>query len=208
MPVAHHQPSRAAFFDKDGTLIVDQAYNVDPAKIQFMPGAEIALWLLHDLGYRFFVISNQSGVARGFFPEHALMRVERRLREMFADLNVTLDGFYYCPHYPQGVVEQYAIECGCRKPAPGLLFRAANEHGIDLARSWVIGDILDDIQAGKRAGCKTILLDDENEKISTPTRTPDYRVKDLEQAAERILETEQALRSVASLNRFRNGSKE
>lgn len=208
MRAAHYQPLRAAFFDKDGTLIVDQVYNVDPAIIQFMPGAENALWLLRDLGYRLFVISNQSGVARGFFPEHALMRVERRLREMFADLNVTLADFYYCPHYPQGVVEQYAIECGCRKPAPGLLFRAANEHGIDLARSWVIGDILDDIQAGKRAGCKTILLDDENEKISTPTRTPDYRVKDLEQAAERILETEHALQLVASQNRFRNGSKE
>ena len=180
----HH----AVFLDKDGTLIQDEPYNVDPTLMELTPGAAEGLRMFHDLGYRFIVVSNQSGVARGYFAESSLERVEWRLRELFADLRIPLDGFYYCPHHPQGIIPQYAITCDCRKPAPGMLLRAAREHAIDLKHSWLVGDILDDIEAGHRAGCRAVLIDYENATPDSPVRVPDYRVENLQQAAERILE--------------------
>src|SRR5687767_4595107 len=141
----------AVFLDKDGTLISDVPYNVDPALIELAPTADTALPLLADAGYALIVVSNQSGVARGYFPESDLVAVEVRLRELLAEVNVSLAGFYYCPHHPAGQVARYAGSCECRKPAPGLVLRAAAELGLDLSRSWLIGDILDDIEAGRRA---------------------------------------------------------
>ena len=190
-PLGSHPGSRlhrAVFLDKDGTLIEDKSYNVNPADMHLTFGAADGLRMMHDLGYRLIVISNQSGVARGYFTEAALEQVEWRLRELLAEIRIPLDGFYYCPHHPDGVIAEYAVTCDCRKPAPGMLFRAAHEHSIDLKISWVIGDILDDVQAGKRAGCRAILIDHENETADTPERTPHYRVDNLQQAAERILE--------------------
>src|SRR5439155_10333247 len=102
-----------------------------------------------------------------------------------AELGIPLTGFYYCPHYPTGVVEAYAIACSCRKPEAGLLFQAARKHGLDLARCWFIGDILNDVEAGRRAGCRTILLDNghETEWVLTPARTPHERAAYLAEAA-------------------------
>src|SRR5579875_2452690 len=142
---------RAVFLDKDGTIIENVPYNVDPALIRLAPGAEEGLERLHRAGYLLFVVSNQSGVARGYFPESALEGVAARLEELLAAFGVPLSGFAYCPHHPEALVEGYAVTCDCRKPEPGLILRMAAEHGIDLARSWMIGDILDDIQAGRAA---------------------------------------------------------
>lgn len=179
---------RAVFLDKDGTLIEDVPYNVDPKQIRLTPGAVEGLRLLHGLGYRLVVISNQSGVARGYFAETALAAVEGRLRELLAEVGVPLAGFYYCPHHPQGIVAAYAVSCDCRKPQPGLIHRAAREHHIDLARSWFIGDILDDVEAGRRAGCRTILVDNGRETawVLTPERRPHHTVADLAEAARLI----------------------
>src|SRR5690348_5165797 len=107
---------RAVFLDKDGTLIEDVPYNVDPGRIRLMPGAAEGLFLLHTAGYQLVVVSNQSGVARGLFRERALCAVERRLRDLLSDMEVPLAGFYYCPHHPEGTVARYSIECECRKP--------------------------------------------------------------------------------------------
>jgi D,D-heptose 1,7-bisphosphate phosphatase len=183
--------TRAIFLDKDGTLIEDVPYNVDPALVRLTAGAAEGLPLLHRLGYQLIVISNQSGVARGYFPEEALAAVETRLRELLAEVGVPLAGFYYCPHYPNGAVAAYAIDCDCRKPRPGLVRRAAEEHGIDLARSWFVGDILNDIEAGRRAGCQTVLLDNghETEGGLSPERTPHHWAADLAEAA-RIIAAE------------------
>lgn len=180
---------KAVFLDKDGTLIENVPYNVDPARIRLGPGASAGLPLLHRAGYRLFVVSNQSGVARGYFAEAALREVERRLRTLLAALGVPLDGFYYCPHHPDGLVPSYARACACRKPAPGLLLRAADEHGLDLERSWLIGDILDDVEAGRQAGCRTVLLlnGHETEWRAGPERRPDFVVGDLATAARLIL---------------------
>src|SRR3954462_3616676 len=127
------------FIDKDGTLIEDLPYNVDPARVRFAPGAREAVPLFHAAGYRIVVITNQSGVARGYFTEGDLVAVRSRLQEMLGDLGVPLAGFYACPHHPLGVNE-YAVVCECRKPAPGLILRAAADLDIDLERSWFIGD--------------------------------------------------------------------
>jgi D,D-heptose 1,7-bisphosphate phosphatase len=183
------EPGRAVFLDKDGTLVVDVPYNVDPDRMVLMPGAGEALRRLSEAGYKLIVVSNQSGVARGIFAESALPAVEQRLREMLAEYGAPLADFYYCPHHPDGDVSEYAVHCDCRKPAPGMLLRAAQAHDVSLAESWMIGDILNDVEAGRRAGCRTILLDNGNETEweLRRARLPDCVVSDLRDAAERIL---------------------
>jgi histidinol-phosphate phosphatase family protein len=135
------------------------------------------------------VVSNQSGVARGYFNEEALGPVADRLRQLLAEEGATLLGLRYCPHLVDGLIARYAVECECRKPKPGLLLAAARDYRLDLGASWMVGDILDDIEAGKAAGCRTILLDNghEAEWLLNERRTPDFRVRDLAEAAEIIL---------------------
>ncbi|HEY8609254.1 MAG TPA: HAD family hydrolase [Noviherbaspirillum sp.] len=154
---------RAIFLDKDGTLVEDIPYNVNPALLELTWQAGQALQILQQLGYALFVVTNQAGVAKGLFTETALQPIHSRLAERLAQYGVSLRGFYYCPHSPDGVVARYTTECDCRKPMPGMLLRAAQEHGIDLSQSWMIGDILNDVEAGRRAGCRTVLLDNGNE---------------------------------------------
>jgi len=180
----------AVFLDKDGTLVEDVPYNVDPSRMRLATGAIEGLMTLHAAGYLLVVVSNQSGVARGYFPEAALRGVERWLRELLAQAGVPLAGFYYCPHHPKGSVAAFARACDCRKPGTGLLRRAAADLRLDLRRSWMVGDILDDVQAGKVAGCRTVLVDtgNETEWVRSPDRTPDVVVPDFAAAARAILE--------------------
>jgi D-glycero-D-manno-heptose 1,7-bisphosphate phosphatase len=154
---------KAVFLDKDGTLVDNLPYNVEPRRITLASGAGAALRLLSRLDYRLFVISNQDGIARGHFGEQAMAAVSNRVSDLLFRERLSLDGFYYCPHHPQGAVARYAIHCACRKPLPGMLYQAAREHGIDLCASWMVGDILHDVEAGNRAGCRTVLLDNGNE---------------------------------------------
>ena len=179
----------AVFLDKDGTLIENRPYDVEPSRMVFMTGAVAGLRALHRHGYRLIVISNQPGVAHGYFPEPALTQVRRHLSELLRDAGVMLSGFYYCPHHPAGRVASYAVSCGCRKPAPGMLLRASREHGIDLAVSWFVGDILDDVEAGRRAGCRSVLIDNGNETEwkAGPLRRPHHVAADLETAARHII---------------------
>jgi histidinol-phosphate phosphatase family domain/HAD-superfamily hydrolase, subfamily IIIA len=180
------------FIDKDGTLVENVPYNVDPALIRLSRGAERAIARLAKAGFRLVVVSNQPGVALGRFPESALLRVKERLGELLAPLGAELAGFYYCPHHPEGSVAEYAIHCDCRKPAPGLIERAARELNASAKDAWLVGDILDDVEAGSRAGCTTVLLDNGNETewILAPERRPDYIVRDLDEAADFIVSAE------------------
>src|SRR5262245_17499779 len=136
---------RLVFLDKDGTLVEDVPNGVDPDQIRLREGAGEGLRHLREAGYGLVVVSNQSGVAQGRFPEAALVAVERRLRDLLAVEDLTLDGFSYCPHHPEGTVARYRTVCDCRKPGPGLLLRAAAALDGDLGRSWMIGDSLDDV---------------------------------------------------------------
>lgn len=179
---------RAVFLDKDGTLIENLPYNVDPRRIRLAPQAGEALRLLSSLGYALFVVSNQSGVARGLFAESALTQVWATVRELLARESVTLEEIAWCPHHEDGVVPRYALTCCCRKPAPGMLLRLATAHGVDLAHSWMIGDILDDVEAGHRAGCRSVLVDNGNETLweLSPLRAPDHTATTLLEAAHMI----------------------
>jgi histidinol-phosphate phosphatase family protein len=185
--MAMKQP--AVFFDKDGTLIENVPYNVDPDRIRLTRGAEKALLRAHRAGFLIFVITNQAGVAKGRFEERALKGVERRLRELLAAAGVPLAAMYWCPHLPDGTVLRYAIDCVCRKPKAGLLWRAAQAHGVDLAESWMVGDILDDVEAGRRAGCRTVLLDvgHETQWMISSLRLPHVVAPDLAVAVDAIL---------------------
>jgi len=179
----------AVFLDKDGTLVDNVPYNIDPARIQLAAGAVDGLRLLHEAGFPLVVITNQSGIARGYFTEAALTRVQEHLHGLLAEAGVPLAGFYYCPHLPDAIDQRYAADCDCRKPRPGLFLRAAERLGLDCTRSWAIGDILHDVEAGHRAGCRAILIDNGNETEweLSPARTPDLVARDLVEAASQIV---------------------
>jgi D,D-heptose 1,7-bisphosphate phosphatase len=186
-----NQFNKAVFIDKDGTLIRDVPYNVDPQKIVLEDGAVEALASLYQHDYMIIIVSNQSGIARGYFSPEQFEASKQALLLLLAEQGIYIDDFYYCPHHPEGNIEEYSVECLCRKPKPGMLLQAIDEHNIDVARSWMIGDILNDVEAGHKAGCRSILIDNGNETewILNDTRTPDYTAKNLVDAARYILET-------------------
>jgi histidinol-phosphate phosphatase family protein len=171
----------AVFIDKDGTLIRDVPYNVDPRHIRLMPGVGVALRRLQNEGYKLIVISNQSGIARSLFQENDLLPVNRQIQTLLAPYGVKLDAFYYCPHGPSD-------GCRCRKPMPGMILRAAKDHAIEPRISWMIGDILHDIEAGNRAACRTIHFDNGNETewVKGAFRRPGYSVETWTEAAQII----------------------
>lgn len=181
--------NKAIFLDKDGTLIPDIPYNVNPDLISLEDGAIKGLYALQSDGYLLIIISNQSGVAQGVFAEKALSGVHEKIVQLLKDNYINLDGFYYCPHHSSGSIQGYNIECACRKPKPGMILRAAQERNIDLSASWMIGDILNDVEAGNKAGCRTILIDNGNETewIQNEWRKPDYLAGNIIEAAEFIL---------------------
>jgi histidinol-phosphate phosphatase family protein len=182
MKAAH---SKAVFLDKDGTLVDDVPHNVEPERIVLSRGAGPALRLLARLGYRLFVVTNQPGIAFGHFAAAAMEAVSGRLHDLLLREQLALDGFYFCPHHPEGTVAPWAVACHCRKPLPGLLLKAAHDYGIDLRASWMVGDILHDVEAGNRAGCRTILIDNGNETEWRlgPRRIPTRMAPDLYTAA-------------------------
>lgn len=180
--------SKAVFLDKAHPLLESSPYHDDPTRLRLASGATNGLQLLQEVGYKLIIASNQPGIARGVFPERALQKAERYLHSRFNTANVSLHAFYYCPHHPEGKILPYAIHCACRKPKPGMLFRAAHEHNINLSASWCIGDTLDDIEAGCRAGCQTILIKNGHEthwNLST-LRRPHHMVTTFFEACELI----------------------
>lgn len=186
--------NRAIFLDKDGTLVKDIPYNVDPVKMEFYPEAAGALRLMAAYGFVFIVVSNQPGVAKGYFGEAELIEVASTLRRFFDNHGIELSGFYYCPHHPKGTIDAYSFGCQCRKPNPGLIFKAARDFDVELSESWMIGDILNDVEAGNRAGCRTIMLDRKNETewLIDRWRKPGFVVADMYEAAGHIIGSKRA----------------
>ncbi len=150
---------RALFLDRDGTLVHPRHYPSRPEQLLLYDGIAPSLLQLQQAGFRLIVITNQAGIARGYFDEAALQAMHEHLTAELAKLGVQVHAIYHCPHHPEGVVPELAIRCDCRKPQPGMLLRASSEHEIDLSKSWFVGDILDDVEAGNRAGCRTVLVD-------------------------------------------------
>jgi D,D-heptose 1,7-bisphosphate phosphatase len=177
--------NRAVFINKDGILIPDIPNNADPDKINLAEGAAEGLAMLKRRKYLLIVISSEPGIAHGYFPENAMINVQRKILQLLKPYHISLNGFYYCPHHPQGAVKDYSVNCFCRKPQPGLLLRAAKDFNIDLSQSWMIADLLNDIEAGKRAGCKTLLINNgsETEWLITDNRMPDFELAHFKHAA-------------------------
>lgn len=174
---------RALFLDRDGTLVYPVHYPTQPEQLRLYEGLGPHLCTLQASGFLIVVITNQSGLARGYFTELQLTAMHTHLREQLLALRVELAGIYFCPHHPEGTIVELAKECECRKPAPGLLFAAAADLDIDLSRSWFVGDILDDVEAGRRAGCRTILVDLGTEQVpGCWLRHPDYVARDVKHA--------------------------
>jgi D-glycero-D-manno-heptose 1,7-bisphosphate phosphatase len=189
---------RTVFLDKDGTLIDDLPYNVDPRRVRFAPGAREAVRLLSEAGYRLIVATNQAGIARGYFTEPELRAVERHLRDEVEALGGRLEAFYFCPHLPGGVNE-FAIECDCRKPEPGMIRQAVDELGVRPDRAWFVGDTWMDVLAGRRGGCRTIMVGPEARDAAAlpPDRRPEFAVRDLLDAARVILAEDAATEAPA-----------
>lgn len=191
---------RAVFLDRDGTLVHPRHYPSRPDELRLYDGIGPELRRLQSAGFRLVVITNQSGIARGYFGEPELARMHEHLAGELARLGVRLDGVYFCPHHPDGAIPELSIACECRKPAPGMLLRAAGELALDLERSWFIGDILDDVEAGNRAGCRTILVDLGSEALpATQLRRPDFVARDTIHAL-RIVDAAESLRPLVELD--------
>lgn len=148
----------AVFLDRDGTIIQEKQYLAHPEQVQLLPGTGAAIRHLNTAGRPVVIVTNQAGVAKGFFPEGRITEVHARITEQLAAEGAWIDAYYHCPHHPHGRIDAYRIDCDCRKPRPGLLRMAAHDHGLDLSRSWMIGDKRSDLEAGAAAGCRTILV--------------------------------------------------
>jgi D-glycero-D-manno-heptose 1,7-bisphosphate phosphatase len=149
----------AVFLDRDGTINEEVNYLGDPALLKLTPGAAKAIHLLNAHKIPVIVITNQAGIARGYFNEAQMHSVHQALDLMIAMENAKIDAYYYCPHHPTAGIGEYKTNCACRKPEPGMLYQAAQDLHLDLSRSYLVGDKLTDIQAGNLAGCQTVLVE-------------------------------------------------
>lgn len=148
----------AVFLDRDGTINEEVGYIYNPLDLTLIPGAAEAIRELNTLGVLAILVTNQSGPARGYYPESHLDTLHERLTQLLEEEGAFLDDLYYCPHLPDGVVPEYTMACECRKPGTKLVELAAAKHGIDLSRSYVVGDKATDVELGQNAGCRTVLL--------------------------------------------------
>lgn len=161
---------KAVFLDRDGTIIFDRGYTSAPAKVALMLGVANSLQKLANAGFVLVIVTNQSGIGRGYFTEKDMHRVNNRMLELLKKENLFIDAIYFCPHKPDDL-------CECRKPRPGLLFKAARELNIDIAASAMIGDKISDLEAGINAGCKcNILISSEKKLPSTIESNKSVRI--------------------------------
>ncbi len=177
-------PNKAIFLDRDDTLIEDPGYINSPEQVKLIEGVVDALVELKKMGYKLVVVSNQSAVARGITTEQTLQEIHRRLEQLLAIGGAQLDKIYYCPFHPDGVIPKYRRDSDFRKPSPGMILQACQELNIDPAQSWAIGNSESDIEAGIRAGCKTILLDGplHNKKLQNLNIKSDYAAVNMKEA--------------------------
>jgi len=148
----------AVFLDRDGTVNEQMGYINHVSRFVLLPGAGQAIRLLNEAGYLAIIVSNQSGVARGYYPVDLVHQVHDKMKTLIKKDGATLDGIYFCPHYPNGKVSPYAMGCDCRKPGTGLIRKAEADFDIDMENSYVIGDRCSDIEMAHNAGLKSILV--------------------------------------------------
>lgn len=185
---------KAVFLDRDGTINEEVNYLSQEENLRILPNAAEGIKLLKDAGYKVIVISNQSGVARGYFTEEDVQLINRKLSELIMQSGANIDAFYYCPHHPEGAVDKYRRVCHCRKPEPGLFLQAATQLNIDIRKSFIVGDRLSDIQMSETLGARAVLVltgygSQEREKYCSELPCAlHYIAEDLLDAARWILE--------------------
>jgi D-glycero-D-manno-heptose 1,7-bisphosphate phosphatase len=183
----------AVFLDRDGTLNEEVNFVRRPEELELLPGAAASVRALNERGIIVCIISNQSGVARGFFSEEDLVPIHTKLERELGNAGARIDHIYYCPHHPTEGKPPYNVVCSCRKPGIGMLRQAAEDFGLDLGRSFVVGDRIVDIQAGRNAGTTTILVmtgygPHALEECREKGVVPDYIAVDIAQAATIIMQ--------------------
>jgi len=150
--------NRAVFIDRDGTINVNYGYISDPDDFKMYPGVAKGIKLLNEKGFKIIVITNQSGIARGYFSKGVLENIHEKMKKELSNKGANVDAIYYCPHHPDE-------HCNCRKPNPGLLEKAVKEFDIDTEKSFIIGDRMLDVEVGYKIGCKTVLVPEDKEKV-------------------------------------------
>lgn len=185
--------NKAVFLDRDGTVNEEVGYMTDLEKLRLIPGAGRAIRRLNDAGFKVVLVTNQSGVARGFFPEELVHEAHERIDEMLRSDGARIDAVYYCPHHPTAGNSHYTRECQCRKPKTGLIDRAVQDLDIDISSSYMIGDKWSDVELGHRAGVQAVLVrsgfapDDPGNQRADRLKEPDFSARDLAEAAEWII---------------------
>jgi D,D-heptose 1,7-bisphosphate phosphatase len=187
------QMNRAVFLDRDGTINEEVGYLKDLGKLKLIPGAGAAIKKLNEAGLKVVVVTNQSGVARGYFTEAFVQEAHTLLETMLRNEGAHMDGIYYCPHHPEKGTSHYTKECDCRKPGTGLINAAARDLDIDIKKSYMIGDKWSDVELGQRAGTHTLLVntgfapDDPGNVRPSHVHEPDFIAHDITEAVEWIL---------------------
>ncbi len=185
--------------DRDGTICEEVGYLSDVDRVRLLPRSAEALRKASEAGFMTVVVTNQSGVARGYFEEALVLEANRRMMQLLAAHGAKIDRIYYCPHHPTVGSDEYRKDCACRKPRPGMLLRARDELGIDLPRSYMVGDSARDVEAGRRAGATTVLVltgygeEEQRNRSSESTAGPDHVARDLLDAVDWILGRERVL---------------
>jgi D-glycero-D-manno-heptose 1,7-bisphosphate phosphatase len=183
--------NKAVFIDRDGVINEERNYVYRIEDFSIIPGVFSALSLLRDAGYLLFIVTNQAGIARGYYGFSEVRRLHTHMSETFKAHGVGVDGIYYCPHHPQGIVPELSVVCPCRKPSPGMILQAALEHSVDLSLSAMVGDKRCDVEAARAAGVSRAILVHPNRRASdsnisnanTISANADFIASDLEQAA-------------------------
>jgi D-glycero-D-manno-heptose 1,7-bisphosphate phosphatase len=183
----------AVFLDRDGTINEQMGYINHATRFVLLPDAADAIKRLNDLNIPVVVVSNQSGLARGYFPEELLVTVHEKMKRLLAEKGAHVDAIYYCPHHPEAKEERFRAICNCRKPKPGLILQAAEEMGLDPSNSYVVGDRWSDIKTAANCGAKSVLVRTGygrgDEKYIGPEQEiqPDFKADDLSLAVDAIL---------------------
>lgn len=186
-----NKKNRAVFLDRDGTLIAERGHLSRVGQVHFLRGTVPALRNLRQLGFKVYVVSNQSGVARGLIKESEVVKINRFIRDRLAEHKLRFDGIFYCPHHPTAGDSAYTRKCICRKPSPGMIRKAARRTLLMLSKSYVVGDKLTDVQLAKNVHAKGILVltgfgRKENAKRDRNSPVPDYVARNLAAAADWI----------------------
>jgi len=190
--------NKAVFLDRDGVVITEADYLRDEKDLSLMPGAAAALVRLRRAGFKLVVVTNQSGVARGYFTLSTLARIHRTLRRLLRQKGARLDAIYFCPHHPEAAAggrHPAGVRCRCRKPGTAMIEKATKRFSIDLPSSYFVGDTTTDVKTAKNAGCRSILVKTGyGGKDGAYRVKPDAAARDLSHAARLILAREKALK--------------